>query len=153
MARDRCSLLGWSCRLPYDRLGQRWYAQLDESAGISSEIRPAPDGDERRALGEQVRRIEKRQRRIVLLTEGHGGDDADPEAELDYGLGVWLHHDGVLEIHGYDAGVSFRSLHHRATGVTATALANTSDGVGIVDALLDDWVRSGSSSDARSGDI
>ena len=77
-----------------------------------------------------------------------------PDTDLDYGLGVWLHPDGVLEIHGYDAGVSFRSLHHRATGVTATALANTSDGVGIVDALLDDWVRSGSSStDARSGDI
>lgn len=65
----------------------------------------------------------------------------EPGADLEYGLGVWLHHDGVLEIHGYDAGVSFRSLHHRGTRTTATALANTTDGVGLVDELLDEWVR------------
>ena len=29
--------------------------------------------------------------------------------EPGYGLGVWLHAGGVLELHGYDAGVSFRS--------------------------------------------
>lgn len=65
----------------------------------------------------------------------------DPDADLDYGLGVWRHHDGVLEIHGYDVGVSFRSLHHRATRTTCTALANTGDGVGVLDDLLDAWVR------------
>ncbi len=67
---------------------------------------------------------------------------AEPDADLDYGLGVWLHHDGVLEIHGYDVGVSFRSLHHRGTRTTCTALANTGDGVGVIDDLLDTWVRS-----------
>ena len=66
----------------------------------------------------------------------------DPEAELDYGLGVWLHHDGVLEIHGYDAGVSFRSLHHRGTRTTATVLCNTTDSAALVDDLLAGWVRS-----------
>ena len=48
---------------------------------------------------------------------------------LDYGLGVWIHRDGdVLEIHGYDAGVSFYSVHHPASATTCTAVSNTGDG-------------------------
>jgi hypothetical protein len=33
-----------------------------------------------------------------------------PSESLRYGLGFWLHRsDDVVELHGYDAGVSFRS--------------------------------------------
>jgi CubicO group peptidase (beta-lactamase class C family) len=49
--------------------------------------------------------------------------------ELDYGLGVWLHPDGdLLEIHGYDVGVSFYSVHNLGSGTTCTAVSNTGRG-------------------------
>jgi hypothetical protein len=61
---------------------------------------------------------------------------------LDYGLGVWIHPDGdLLEIHGYDAGVSFYSLHHQATATTCTAVSNTGDGTRAVEELLKRRVR------------
>ena len=46
-----------------------------------------------------------------------------------YGLGFWL--DGsrsTVFLEGYDAGVSFRSLHDPATDTTATVISNWSDG-------------------------
>ncbi len=61
---------------------------------------------------------------------------------LEYGLGVWLHRDGdVLEIHGYDAGVSFYSLHHLASATTCTAISNTGDGTAALEELLEQRVR------------
>jgi CubicO group peptidase (beta-lactamase class C family) len=61
---------------------------------------------------------------------------------LDYGLGVWLYPDGdVLEIHGYDAGVSFYSLHHPASATTCTAISNTGEGTSALEALLERRVR------------
>jgi CubicO group peptidase (beta-lactamase class C family) len=61
---------------------------------------------------------------------------------LEYGLGVWLHRDGdVLEIHGYDAGVSFYSVHHRASATTCTAISNTSEGTQALEELLEQRVR------------
>ena len=61
---------------------------------------------------------------------------------LDYGLGVWLHRDGeVLEIHGYDAGVSFYSLHHPASATTCTAISNTGEGTVALLELLERRVR------------
>ena len=33
-----------------------------------------------------------------------------------------------MQLEGYDAGVSFRSVHDPATGVTHTVLSNTTDG-------------------------
>ena len=46
-----------------------------------------------------------------------------------YGLGFWLHEstDTVI-LEGYDAGVSFRSLHDPQTDATATVISNWSDG-------------------------
>jgi hypothetical protein len=46
-----------------------------------------------------------------------------------YGLGFWLHAttDSVMLV-GYDAGVSFRSLHDPDGDVTATVISNWSDG-------------------------
>lgn len=55
---------------------------------------------------------------------------------LEYGLGVWIHPDGVLEIHGYDAGVSFYSLHHPASSTTCTVISNTGGGTGALEELL-----------------
>jgi CubicO group peptidase (beta-lactamase class C family) len=55
---------------------------------------------------------------------------------LEYGLGVWLHRDGVLECHGYDAGVSFFSLHDPLSATTCTAISNTGSGTGPLEELL-----------------
>ena len=46
-----------------------------------------------------------------------------------YGLGFWLHatSDTVI-LEGYDAGVSFRSLHDPRADVTATVISNWSNG-------------------------
>ena len=52
-----------------------------------------------------------------------------PEASKRYGLGFHRHAtgDGVW-LEGYDAGVSFRSTHDRASDTTCTVVANWSDG-------------------------
>lgn len=48
--------------------------------------------------------------------------------EFGYGLGFWLRPDGRVQLEGYDAGVSFRSAHDRATTTTWTVISNWSDG-------------------------
>jgi CubicO group peptidase (beta-lactamase class C family) len=52
-----------------------------------------------------------------------------PENKARYGLGIWLHEttDGV-GIEGYDAGVSFRSLHDPARDLTCTVVSNWTNG-------------------------
>jgi CubicO group peptidase (beta-lactamase class C family) len=52
-----------------------------------------------------------------------------PEDDRRYGLGFWLHGttDAVM-LEGYDAGVSFRSLHDPVAGLTATVISNWSNG-------------------------
>lgn len=52
-----------------------------------------------------------------------------PDENMRYGLGFWLEPDGdgvVLE--GYDAGVSFRSIHRPSERRTLTVVANSSEG-------------------------
>ena len=56
-----------------------------------------------------------------------------PRSEADdgrrYGLGFWLGAtDDTVMLEGYDAGVSFRSTHDRASDTTCTVVANWSDG-------------------------
>ena len=52
-----------------------------------------------------------------------------PPGSPQYGLGLWLDADGdAVILTGSDAGVSFRSTHHRASGLTHTVISNTSDG-------------------------
>ena len=58
----------------------------------------------------------------VLSTE------TDTTENLRYGLGFWLPLDGTVMLEGYDAGVSFRSVHDPASGVTHTVVSNTSEG-------------------------
>jgi CubicO group peptidase (beta-lactamase class C family) len=56
---------------------------------------------------------------------------------LGYGLGIWLHSGGVLELHGYDAGVSFRSMHHPESASTWTVGSTTSTGSWPIETLLE----------------
>ncbi len=54
-----------------------------------------------------------------------------------YGLGFWLHPTGPqVSVEGYDTGVSFRSVHNPTTGVTYTAICNTTEGAWPVLQLL-----------------
>jgi CubicO group peptidase (beta-lactamase class C family) len=60
-----------------------------------------------------------------------------PELERRYGLGFWLHAStDVVFLEGYDAGVSFRSLHDPRGDVTATVISNWTDGAWPIAAYL-----------------
>ena len=62
-----------------------------------------------------------------------------PEEEKRYGLGFWLHESSaVVMLEGYDAGVSFRSMHDPVSGSTATVIANTSEGAWAFVELLEE---------------
>jgi len=52
-----------------------------------------------------------------------------PRMSSRYGLGFWLGEtsDAVM-LEGYDAGVSFRSVHDPSRGITRTVISNTSEG-------------------------
>lgn len=56
-----------------------------------------------------------------------------------YGLGFWLHPstDAVM-LEGYDAGVSFKTVHSPSRDVTHTVISNTSPGAWPLSRLLDD---------------
>ena len=54
-----------------------------------------------------------------------------------YGLGFWLRPSGdAVYLEGYDAGVSFRSVHNPVSGVTHTVVSNWSDGAWPVSRFL-----------------
>jgi hypothetical protein len=61
--------------------------------------------------------------------QDHQPGSQEPSESRRYGLGFWLHqaHDTVL-LEGFDAGVSFRTVHDPIGGVTHTVLSNTSAG-------------------------
>ena len=62
-----------------------------------------------------------------------------PAEHRRYGLGFWLHETGdAVLLEGYDAGVSFRSLHDRAAGLTFTVVSNTTDGAWPVAGFLEE---------------
>jgi CubicO group peptidase (beta-lactamase class C family) len=62
-----------------------------------------------------------------------------PEDKARYGLGFWLHASGPsVELRGYDAGVSFRSVQDPVEGITHTVIANWSDGAWPVTKRLDE---------------
>lgn len=77
-----------------------------------------------------------------LLPEAMVDDMRTPRAEptddgLGYGLGLWLHSSGVLELHGYDAGVAIRTMHDPRTASTWTAASNVSGGTNALEELLE----------------
>jgi len=52
-----------------------------------------------------------------------------PRGNARYGLGFWLHASGsAVMLEGYDAGVSFRTVHDPVSNTTSTVIANWSDG-------------------------
>lgn len=58
--------------------------------------------------------------------------------ERAYGLGFWMRPDGqVTWLEGMDAGVSFKSARHLASGASYTVMSNTSSGAWPVAKLLD----------------
>jgi CubicO group peptidase (beta-lactamase class C family) len=60
-----------------------------------------------------------------------------PEGSRRYGLGFWLHAStDVVMLEGSDAGVSFRSVHDPARGITHTVVSNTADGAWPIARLL-----------------
>ncbi len=61
-----------------------------------------------------------------------------PNPAMRCGLGFFLHASGAVELHGYDAGVSFRSVHDPAAGTTSTVISNTSEGTWPIETLLDE---------------
>jgi CubicO group peptidase (beta-lactamase class C family) len=62
-----------------------------------------------------------------------------PSESMRYGLGFWLHPTGdAVILLGGDAGVSFRTVHDEATGVTHTVLSNTTAGAWPVTRRLDE---------------
>jgi CubicO group peptidase (beta-lactamase class C family) len=61
-----------------------------------------------------------------------------------YGLGFWLHEStDVVMLVGSDTGVSFRTVHDPRTGVTHTAVSNTSDGAWPVTRFLGERLGTG----------
>jgi CubicO group peptidase (beta-lactamase class C family) len=70
---------------------------------------------------------------------------------MRYGLGFWLHPTGdVVMLEGFDAGVSFRSVHDPATGTTHSVISNSSDGAWPVTRRLDELLVTGPPSDPES---
>ena len=62
-----------------------------------------------------------------------------PEEKHRYGLGFHLHATrDIAWLEGYDAGVSFVSLHDPARGITWTVVSNWTDGAWPVVRLVDE---------------
>jgi len=64
-----------------------------------------------------------------------------PSESKRYGLGFWLHESSrTVILEGYDAGVSFRTLHDSDTGRTCTVISNTSEGAWPLARALQDFL-------------
>jgi len=56
-----------------------------------------------------------------------------PQESKRYGLGFWLgQHCDTVMLEGYDAGVSFRTMHDPGSAVTYTVISNSSDGAWLI---------------------
>ena len=72
---------------------------------------------------------------------------AVPSGRYRYGLGFWLGGDSdAIQLEGYDAGVSFRSVHQPSRGCTHTVISNTSEGAWPLSDLLIEAFNGGSRS-------
>lgn len=74
--------------------------------------------------------------RVAEMVRPHSDVPGDPP--MRYGLGFWLHGArDLVELHGYDAGVSFRTVHDPNAHLTHTVLSNTSEGAWPITEHLD----------------
>ncbi len=65
------------------------------------------------------------ERSLALMTTPHGATARG----TPYGYGFWLHpRSDALQLEGYDAGISFRSVHQPSTRITWTVASNWTDG-------------------------
>ncbi len=61
-----------------------------------------------------------------------------PSQSMRYGLGFWLHQSSdIVMLEGFDAGVSFRSVHNPKSNITHTVISNSSDGAWPITRRLD----------------
>jgi CubicO group peptidase (beta-lactamase class C family) len=61
-----------------------------------------------------------------------------PADSMRYGLGFWLHESrDAVKLEGFDAGVSFRSVHDPGRRITHTVLSNTAHGAWPITRHLD----------------
>jgi CubicO group peptidase (beta-lactamase class C family) len=64
-----------------------------------------------------------------------------PAGSRRYGLGFWLgQHDDTVILEGYDAGVSFRSVHDPGPALTCTVISNSSDGAWPIARRLEEFL-------------
>jgi CubicO group peptidase (beta-lactamase class C family) len=64
-----------------------------------------------------------------------------PAESKRYGLGFWLgQHSDIVILEGFDAGVSFRSVHDPRSAVTCTVISNSSDGAWPIARRLDEFL-------------
>ncbi len=64
-----------------------------------------------------------------------------PGESKRYGLGFWLgQHSDTVILEGFDAGVSFRSVHDPRSAVTCTVISNSSDGAWPIARCLDEFL-------------
>jgi CubicO group peptidase (beta-lactamase class C family) len=62
-----------------------------------------------------------------------------PSESMRYGLGFWLHRSSnIVMLEGFDAGVSFRSVHDPDSTLTHTVISNSSDGAWPITKRLDE---------------
>ena len=74
----------------------------------------------------------------TTLTEAWRPRSDVPTEASRYGLGFWLHATGrCVMLEGYDAGVSFRTVHDPDTDITHTVIANWSNGAWPLTRALD----------------
>jgi CubicO group peptidase (beta-lactamase class C family) len=83
-------------------------------------------------LGGDVVTPERRDLMLYPLSEG-------PAQDGRYGMGCWHHRTtDLVWFEGMDAGVSFRSVHDRGTGITHTVVSNTSSGAWPITSAIDE---------------
>jgi hypothetical protein len=64
-----------------------------------------------------------------------------PAESRRYGLGFWLgQHSDTVILEGFDAGVSFRSVHDPRSAITRTVISNSSDGAWPIARRLDEFL-------------
>jgi CubicO group peptidase (beta-lactamase class C family) len=74
--------------------------------------------------------------RVAEMTRPRSDSPADG---MRYGLGFWLHESrSAAMLVGYDAGVSFRSVHDPETAITHTVISNSSEGAWAVTRKVDE---------------
>ena len=83
-----------------------------------------------------------------IVGSDHVDEMVRPRSEVPtdsrrYGLGMWLHVTGnAVMLEGYDAGVSFRTVHDPDGPLTYTLLSNTTDGAWPIAGRLDELLAS-----------